>query len=395
MSSSLASLATFVRPLSAERFITEHWLPGKPFVSEPSDELVTLIRSLPGLYDFEALKPHLTSPVKLFGPGGFRSDVTAANAPGFLRLGFNLYVHDVEVALPQHRAVFATLAQELGFAPWMVALEAFAGTPGAVSTRHYDHDINFQILLAGEKRWKLEANHNIENPLRAYHPIPRKNGGVSGTPDEALAVDPNFPTAFDEQKSWTLEAKAGTIVFLPRGYWHEVTSLTDTWAINVVFRGVTWAGALGNAIVNRLQEDPRFRGYTSGIAYGDSEPTAEQRAEATTTLEAMRSAAVSALSKLDLAEVVLAPIGATFRWKTEARKIERRDGQAFLVLGDDPPVDLEDALVGPLSKLVSLREPFSWSHAQIVFRGVSAVGVYNLINELVQMGALSRVEAKK
>ena len=156
--------------------------------------------------------------------------------------GSNLYLPEVGEAVPEVRDLLKDVGVDLGVAPWQIAVEAFAGREGGVSSRHYDHDTNFQILLDGEKEWRLEPNVHIENPLKPFHPGASEATPWDGFEEEAYATDPRLPTAFDPEKSERVRAARGTTLYVPRGHWHETRSLTDTWGINVVVKGVTSSG---------------------------------------------------------------------------------------------------------------------------------------------------------
>src|SRR5207344_58729 len=87
-----------------------------------------------------------------------------------LPAGFNLYIRNVERSVPEAMALLMGVARDLGLPPGQVRLEAFAGSRGGISPRHYDGDANFQILLSGEKEWELEASSTIKNPLEPCVP---------------------------------------------------------------------------------------------------------------------------------------------------------------------------------------------------------------------------------
>lgn len=47
-------------------------------------------------------------------------------------------------------------------------------------------------------------------------------------------------------------------------------------------------------------------------------------------------------------------------------------------------------MVSPLERLLAFRDPFTWADAITVARELTPIGLSNLLNDLVAMGALSR-----
>lgn len=95
---------------------------------------------------------------------------------------------------------------------------------------------------------------------------------MSSFDEEAHASDPDIAMSFTNEMT-EVNATAGTVLFLPRGFWHEVTCRGVTWSGNLVIKGMTWAQAIGNAPVARLHRSPELRAYCDGLRYGGHEPT--------------------------------------------------------------------------------------------------------------------------
>jgi 50S ribosomal protein L16 3-hydroxylase len=387
-------LADLVAPLSPDGFLAEHWAGGLAHLSRPDPGLVARLKSIDGLASPEALLARHRLDVRIFGPNAFRSVVPARSARDFLAAGYNLYITGVEETVPEVRRLLADVAGGLQMAPWQLHVEAFAGMAGGVSSRHYDHDINFQILLDGEKEWLLEENRNIRNPLQSFHPVVDRAGAWSGLKEEVFAADPVMPPAFDPERARKLRATAGTTLFLPRGVWHETRSVTDTWGVNLVLRSVTWARAIGKAIEIRLHEDPAFRAYCGGVAVDHPIPDA-LRARQLETFRSATEAAAAALGDLSMEEVVLSLlsfIGQSYQWTTAAaaRQVVEREGSWFLVVPGvlSEPWKLEDRHVAAATKLCALREAFTWNHLRCLASDVAAGDLHRMITRLVAAGLI-------
>jgi ribosomal protein L16 Arg81 hydroxylase len=261
-----------VAPLSWDEFIELHWDAERPFVSQPNPELVQRVLSIEALSSVQALLDSGDLEVHLFGPDAFRGSVRGETALEFLARGYNLYIPLVGRHVPACQALLLDVAAELGLEPWQVEIEAFAGSRGGVSSRHYDHHVNFQLLLSGEKEWLVEPNQHIVNPLLGYHPTPDARGTWRGLFEEAYAVSERMPVQAAGERRERLHAGTGTVLFLPRGYWHEVRSLTPTWSVNLAIRGVSWAesllAALGDVLyalrAARVSRLPRWHPTSRG-----------------------------------------------------------------------------------------------------------------------------------
>lgn len=393
--SSTVALSELIAPLTTAEFRARHWVGGAPFVSRPNPALIEKVRAIEGLASVEALLPRLSGTVRLLGPNAIRADVAPSAALDFLNRGSNLYIAPVERSVPGVIKPFTDVANELGVPPWQLSVEAFAGRAGGLSSRHYDHDINFQILLDGEKRWRLEPNHHITNPLRSFHPQRRADGSLGGFTEAAYAANPVMPAAFDRSRMTEVTATAGCVVFLPRGYWHEVDSLSTTWGVNLVVKGQTWTSAIAAALSTRLTETAAFREYCEAVAYGHYHLSPEDSARADAHFERLQASAIAALRDMTRTEVALATQRSGYRWQdsTEGRAVVNRDGAAFLSMpGLESDLEIETPLVAALERLVAFREPFTWADAMTVARELTPIGLSNLLNDLVTMGVLTRQE---
>jgi ribosomal protein L16 Arg81 hydroxylase len=380
-----------VAPLSPDQFLSGPWASGRPHLARVSGALVEQVKRIEALASVEALLARHERDVRVFGPGSSRALLPPAAAREALATGHHLYITDVEETVPEARELLAEVARDLHMAPWQLRVEAFAGRAGGLSSRHYDHDINFQIMLDGVKEWRLEENRNIRNPLQSFHPRVDQHGAWSGPGEEAYAIDPVMPPAFDPERTHTLTAEAGTTVFFPRGWWHETRSLTDTWSINVVLRSTTWVRAIGKALEIALHRRPELRDFCGGFGEAGGAAPPVLRAHRLEAFEAARAAARQALDELTADEAILALqalVAHSYSW-TQAAQVIERDSGFFVQAPPAEPIQIRpDALVGAARKLCALREPFTWSHARAIGHDVNAVDLRRLLDVLVEAGLL-------
>lgn len=117
--------------------------------------------------------------------------------------GYTLVVDGIDQLLPKLRAVTAEFERILGARAYVNAY---------ICTReswafglHWDNHEVFAMQVTGAKRWRVQPP-TVANPVR----------------------DPRFevpaPRGGDDQQSFDMED--GSVLFVPRGWWHEVTTLT-------------------------------------------------------------------------------------------------------------------------------------------------------------------------
>lgn len=387
-------LRDIVYPLSTSDFLTNHWLPELPLLSECNPLLVERMQRVPAFKSSDALFEALAAAggnVMLFGPNKFRGDVPVSQAANFAEAGFAVYVFDVEKSVPQVFSLFEVVCIELGVPEHAVAAEAFVAHAGGVSSGHYDHDVNFQILITGKKKWRLAPNGHIKNPLLPYHPT-KQGGKLTRMVEEAYAADGEGPTELPADSPEYI-ALPGSVMFLPRGHWHEVHTLEPSLAINIVFKGMTWAHALSNALVRRLHGHAEARAYVTG-ALAESRHlmrTSEAR------FSQVRNLALQALSEMTLQETVVGVSNPTYVWADEATPrtlLESPQGFALSVpaiLKEPLSVDASTATV--LRALLRFTQPFQWNHLFHLLKNelsdsITPQAIWNLTQTLADRGLL-------
>src|SRR5882724_8199442 len=103
------SLEDLVQPLSSAEFIEQHLLGDTHFISQRNPALIKTLTSLDAFKNLPRLLARFDS-VSLFGPNGFRSEVPGASAMDFYNRGDTVYVHNVEVQVPEAVQLFAGVA---------------------------------------------------------------------------------------------------------------------------------------------------------------------------------------------------------------------------------------------------------------------------------------------
>jgi 50S ribosomal protein L16 3-hydroxylase len=134
----------------------------------------------------------------------------------------------------------------------------YASPNGSGEALHFDQNANFVIQLKGEKVWRVAPNRHVTRPTDRYttaHPIPSS---------ELLLYSPaELPTTLPLDTE-TIHMKPGSVLFVPRGYWHQTQALGESLSLNFTFDQPTWADLLPSDLRQRLLGDASWRELASG-----------------------------------------------------------------------------------------------------------------------------------
>jgi hypothetical protein len=209
------------------------------------------------LYDIEALLRLPNVKRAVFGAGGFRAAIAKGqDAVAYFHRGDTVYLMGIQDAVPGLKALCRQLAHDVGVETEHVSVEAFVSSARGSSV-HYDFDVNFNVQLIGSKSWRLAANAQVENPTASLHP---EAGKPLRHPFDGTELDAAFSAG-----AMNVRAEPGTVVFLPRGAWHE-TTLGDVPSLAIAFaiRTPTLAHVLTAEMLGILLRRPELRGYLIG-----------------------------------------------------------------------------------------------------------------------------------
>jgi ribosomal protein L16 Arg81 hydroxylase len=171
------------------------------------------------------------------------------------RAGMTLYMGEVERFIPAVDRLVRSVATDLGIPVDHCGAELIASRPGAGAPMHFDSDDGFNIQVRGRKRWRTAPNRWVVNPLVSYGvgfaDIGRQlSAHTSGTMPNRMPAN-----------SRTHNVRPGSVVYLPRGTWHEtqVVGSDESLALVVNLRVPNWADRVIEALKRRLLARPGFR----------------------------------------------------------------------------------------------------------------------------------------
>jgi hypothetical protein len=169
--------------------------------------------------------------------------------------GATIYYKRIETLDAALAGELAALANAAGLPPGHAAVEAFLSPPGTGAPMHFDADYGFNVQIFGEKTWAVQRNRNIRFPIQGC-------SAVKGPVETSLryADDLDYPTRLGDDAE-RIDARPGTVVYLPRGTWHQTRVVGDAPSLAVVFsfRVRTAAQLFAHEIALALARDPAWR----------------------------------------------------------------------------------------------------------------------------------------
>jgi len=178
------------------------------------------------------------------------SSVSAKDALAFYDAGHTLYLHGA--ATPALAEWHRRLADELGHPADRLTFSLFAGKKTAGTRCHFDSLENFTIQLRGHKRWRLSPNKAVDAPLDNWVT------GEAVPPELRAHLTRALPTRMSS-KPIEVDLRAGELLYIPRGWWHETETADDSLAAFVAFRPASWADLITRALHYQLHRDPYWR----------------------------------------------------------------------------------------------------------------------------------------
>ncbi|WP_394832985.1 cupin domain-containing protein [Pendulispora rubella] len=163
------------------------------------------------------------------------------------------------------------LAGTLGIPSNSIECSFFCNPTNSVTLGHFDRSEVIVLQLRGRKTWRIAPN--------TFAPMPIDNWGFLDrvTSDVRLYASDAPPTTMpDGASSYALEA--GSLLYVPRGYWHETITEEDALSFHINMTSLTRLDVLLVALRNELARDEWWRGPAYGLTA--EEPGAIEEASA-------------------------------------------------------------------------------------------------------------------
>jgi hypothetical protein len=250
-------LEKFFGDVGAQEFLRHSW-PGEVRVQDGDLARLGEIGAVPEFHDIELLLRNLPGHIDLVHRDGKRVIIPkAVDALPSYRDGIAmLYLKDLET-LPAIFRACDELAALLAIPRHFVSCEGFAAIGTVNVPLHFDHETNFMVQVRGDKTWVFAKNEDLPDPIFPYFP---------GNPNRFYDDGRNPFTGARlpcEAPAWRVQrvVHAGTVTFMPRGFWHSTCTHEESFAIGFVINPPTMAEIALSAVLARLHADGNFRAH--------------------------------------------------------------------------------------------------------------------------------------
>ncbi|MBE0377193.1 JmjC domain-containing protein [Pseudoalteromonas prydzensis] len=227
-------ISALLYPLSIEEFMRDKWPGNFQCSTGPVERLAELIEHP----DFNSIDTLVRAP----GIGDIRADftrvqrqsrlVTPEHAVELYHSGCTIYTNNFASDVIQSWK--KTLDTAFGLIPGRAQVNAFASTSGTGLPWHWDSQEIFIVQVKGKKRWHVAPNEDIDWPTLGGRP-----GAESRADIKHQFRTPGKPVA--EPKEWdTVDLEPGSVMFLPRGYWHRTENIDSSIHIVLQVNLMNW-----------------------------------------------------------------------------------------------------------------------------------------------------------
>jgi 50S ribosomal protein L16 3-hydroxylase len=261
-------LACLLGSLSVEEFLEGPW-PQEPYVVHELDQTIQPLKQIPFLQSLNGLLGFWPHQVQVHLPDvADESSAIHATAQDARKLFANkmaLLFNNAHTLSPVLTEWLQVIAKDLGLPASTHGRCMLYATPdGKGTSAHFDQNINFVVQLHGIKKWWLAANEHVENPTQRF------TIGQPMDPELASYVSGPMPSEMPSDRQ-EFVLKPGSMLFVPRGYWHSTEASGEALALNFTYSQPTWADLMTMALKSRLLLSPEWRDLADGVTSEDAD----------------------------------------------------------------------------------------------------------------------------
>ncbi|MFZ4715825.1 MAG: JmjC domain-containing protein [Bacteriovoracaceae bacterium] len=269
-----SALLALIHPLTMTDFFTQYEK-NEPLLIESNFKLHNDLLQLPFLWSLESMMLAWPNSVQVHLPDvrdeASSIETNTHRAKELFDDGMGLLFNEVQTISPMLTDWVQALRQDLGVSQLTIGRALVYATPDGKGTApHFDQNMNFVIQLHGTKIWTMAPNYHVKNPLT------RHTMGLPMDPELASYVDDEMPLEMP-QNAQSYVLKTGSVLFVPRGYWHSTMAQGDALALNFTFTAPTWLDLFSAALRSRLAQSPEWRETADGVADFDRVVISERR----------------------------------------------------------------------------------------------------------------------
>jgi 50S ribosomal protein L16 3-hydroxylase len=268
------SLSDLLSPMPLENFLDSHWPKEPLFIEAQTGKLQALITS-PDLKSLEALAAARSMKVRACLPD-FDDEYSSIHldpkdALKAYRNQMTLVFDSMHLQDPHINTALHNIRRDLGLVTGgeennlCKSRSIVYATPKGAGTRmHFDANVNFILQLSGSKRWILAPNTSVMNPTERF---------TMGAPEMPKALEKQFhdvlPSEIPDDAIEVL-MEPGTVLFVPRGYWHMTLAEEDSLSLNFTFSQPTFADVFTKSMQELLLTSPDWRELADGLESKDA-----------------------------------------------------------------------------------------------------------------------------
>ncbi len=232
-----------VRGWPRRRFLIESALPRLP-------PLLQTLASQP----LQALFDRYQGPLS-FGRGAktVQSLDSQAHPSHLFAMGLTVYLHELTPWYAELPPLLDQLERELQVPAGCARIAAFASPRGDGLPAHFDGEDVISIQLQGRKRFRVAPVEGLPWPVG-----PQFGPGMLPADELYAQCEQGFPKEMPATAESIIMAP-GSVLFLPRGIWHQTEALEDSLSVSIVLRPPTLADAMLHQLKQRLLRDPAWR----------------------------------------------------------------------------------------------------------------------------------------
>jgi 50S ribosomal protein L16 3-hydroxylase len=255
-------------PCTGDEFLRNNW-PAVPYAVHGAKESVRELTTLPFLASLDALLAAWPRPVQAHLPDladeASAVDASPSDARKLFRNRMSLLFNDAQDLSPVLKEWLRAIGKDLGLPAMTHARCMVYATPdGKGTAAHFDQNVNFVLQLHGTKTWRLAPNEHVENPTQ------RHTLGQPLDPELATYVRRELPARMPKA-SVEFELKPGSVLFVPRGFWHRTEASGEALALNFTFNQPTWIDLFTAALRSRLSLSTEWRELADGVSAASPE----------------------------------------------------------------------------------------------------------------------------
>ena len=259
---SKVGLAALVSPLTVNEFMTGHW-PKEFFVVHNLETTIASLTQLPFLKSREALLNVWPNKVQAHLPDAKDEvsavEVSAGDARKLFANGMALLFDNAQKISPDLTRWLDAIRKELGLPISTHARCLIYATPdGKGNAAHFDQNINFVLQLQGTKTWWLAPNDNVENPSQ------RHTMGMPLDRELKSYLQDKIPESMPVNAA-RIVLTPGSMLFVPRGFWHRTEASGEALALNFTFSQPMWLDLFLSALRSRLLLSDEWRELADGV----------------------------------------------------------------------------------------------------------------------------------